>query len=227
MIWLVAAFVAAGTIDVVFLPDAPEQPAIVVTLEQEGARRALSFAVLTAPPLAGSLVDDGGAPRSLLPLPQAPAGASLVERNGSYIITIDDAGPWAAAFPGAGQRGRSLPVAQAQSLRLVVAAGDGAADGEVIGAGVRASGKAYVTSTRPAATAVLRAGRDVFAGAGAAIDSTAACGRVVPTAVALPSTKLSASEPPTCAGPLAVVRVTGVRIEPKRETPVVGVVLAR
>jgi hypothetical protein len=225
-----ALFIASATLDVVFLPDAAEQPAVVVVVEQDGAKRSISWAVLTTPSISGALEDNKGAARSLLPLPQAPSGASLVENGGALVITVDDAGAWQDKFVAASTKGRGLPVAGATSMRLVISgAAEGATDAEIVGARLRAPGKAFVTSKKPSASAVVRAGKDVIAGSGAAIDSIEACGKVVPTAISIPSSslKLVSAEPPACAGKLAVVRVTGVRVEAKRDTPVAGVVLTR
>src|SRR5690349_3860479 len=80
-------------LEISFIAEDPNGPALVVTLENTGRRRSVSWAFLGAVPTGararGELVDEGqGA--GLLPLPVTPRGAGLIERGGALALTVDN-----------------------------------------------------------------------------------------------------------------------------------------
>jgi hypothetical protein len=236
LVALVACVAAASPrgVDVVFLPDAPGAPPLVVSVEQDGAKRSASWAFAGAVPSSGALVDDAGTSAALLPLPVAPRGASLLERDGALILGVDDAGDWQAPLkvlpPPKGVA--AMPVPGERALRLVV---HGTVDGPptsavLYGASVKLTGRAVVRRAQPGARAVVVAGPDVVDAPGTAVQDVSACSRTVPAALSVVdkvSLKLTASAPAVCAGAVAVVPVTGTRLDAKKDVAAAGVVVVR
>lgn len=229
-----ATAVAGRRLDVIFVPDAAAAPPFVVMVEAAGARRAIAWSFAGGAGARGALADEGGTAGALLPLPGAPGGASLVERNGSLSITIDDAGSWEDVLkvvpPPAGVA--PLPVSGPRGLRLVVDGGVGgpAAPAVLYGPHVRLTGRAVVRADRAPLRAVVVADGEVLEAPGTAVQEASGCGRLVPAAVSVVgshSLQLFGSGPALCAGPLVVVPVTGRKLDARRDVAVSGLVVAR
>lgn len=254
MIALVASLTLAGavsparTLDVVFVPDSLEAPVLVIAADNAGDRRSFDWALLppdssseaaSAPTLGGALSDQAGGP-GYLPLPSAPQGAVIVERDGALSITIDEAGAWQDSWrklvPAKGAA--PLPVSSARALRLVVYSGPegGASSAVLYGDALRIAGRAFTFDDRQELRAVVRGppssrgGQPLLVAALAtALDRVAGCGGEVASAAYLSSgaleVKLYARSAPVCAGALAVVPVEGMSLEARAGGLVRGVLV--
>jgi hypothetical protein len=255
-LFVLSNVLATAGVDVVFLSEAPDAPSVVVTLDNDGKKRTLAYAVLPpstsgsgATTFHGDLADDQGTRSALARLPQAPRGAGLVERDGALSFTVDDAGEWERAWAhlvpskGAG----ALPVPGPKGLRLVVHGTiDGGPSSAVLyGNKVRVAGTAVVrTSSHVAGTTSDARGVVTSAGvapavkpalfleaSGTTVDRVAACRREAPSAISVVTSslamKLYAKGTIACAGALAIVPVEGVKLDAKKDVPVRGVVVAR
>jgi hypothetical protein len=228
------AFLATKTLDVVFVPDAG--PIVVVSID-DTAKRTITWAVVGG--TAGAISDDPQrAPPS--PWPQAPKGAQVIDRGGSLSIVIDDAGAWQDAFATPAPAlpkskpppsPAKLPVPGPTSMRLAIdpSSGDPAA-ATLSGATVSIAGRAVVRTDAQATRAVVVAGKDVLEAPAVAVDVVSACDRTVPSsasAIGAAALKLFASGPAVCAGALAIVPVSGAKLDAKKDVPAAGVVVAR
>lgn len=221
---------ANPAIDVVFLPDDAELPPLVVRVSQQGAARTVAWVVAAGQPASGVRADAKGAPRSLLALPQAPAGAALADDGVNLVVTIDDAGDWTRRYPSKLGRTRiaGVSVAGERALRVVVPAmGAPAGPAALVGAQVRVAGRGMALVPTGAARAALRIGAEVVMAEPSAIDGARACGAVVAAAWSSdrPPLRLMAAGGPVCVGGMAVARVTGVRLGPQRDQALAGVVI--
>lgn len=232
------AMAGPNVVEIVFLPEAAELPPLVAQVAHDGASRTVSWVIPGEQPASGRLVDQKGAARSLLALPQAPAGAALRDDGAVLVLSIDNAGDWArryqAATPaGARSRVAGVSVDGERALRLVVPAlGAPPGPATLVGAGVRVAGRGVSRTAGQGARALLRAGAELLTATPLPIDAIAACGGQVAVSYSSdqPPMRLLAVGSPTCAGALAAVRVSGVRLSgvrsgPARDVPVAGVVV--
>lgn len=240
---------AVQSIDVVFLADSPDAPALVVTMENSGTRRALAWA-LVPPPLVtaegsrstygGALTDQAGAP-GYLTLPHAPRGGGLTERDGALSITVDDAGAWEESWQklAASKGVAPLPVPGPRAFRLVVHGGvdGGPAPAVLYGNTLRIAGTATARADRSELRAVVKltngseAKTPLLEAEATAVDRVVGCGGEVPSAATVVTTslalKLFARGPPVCAGDLAVIPVEGSKLGPAKDVAVRGVLVRR
>lgn len=235
-----APSLAARTLDVVFVPDAAGAPPLVIVLDDGGGKRTLTW--LFADEASGVVVDDATA-HDLFELPSAPKGSSVSDRDGLLSITVDDAGSWQDALRALpSSKVPALPLPGSTSLRLVVdpssvdpaaasATGNpGGAAAVLYGADVKLAGRAVIHKDAAAVRVVVIAGKDVVDAEGTALDVISACARTVPSAVSVVgvvSLKLFASGPAVCAGALAIVPVSGTKLDVRKDVPAQGVVVAR
>lgn len=251
------ALASAAGLDVVFLPEAPDAPSFVVSLDNLGHKRTLAWAVLPPSSAAatatssftGELSDDQGTRGAIATLPQAPRGAGVVERDGALSFTVDAAGDWERAFahlvPSKGTG--ALPVPGPTGLRLVVhgSVDTGPASAVLYGNKLRIAGTAVVrASTASSSTSGDARGVVTSAGiapavkpalflevSGTTVDRVAACKHEAPSAISVVTSslamKLYAKGTIACAGTLAIVPVEGVKLDAKKDIPVRGVVVAR
>ncbi len=232
LLTIAATIAGAGTaVDVVFLPDDADAPPLVVRVSQQGATRTVAWVVASEQPARGVRSDQKGAPRSLLALPQPPAGAALADDGANLVLTIDDAGDWARRYQGKNGRTRVAGVAVAgeRTLRLLAPAlGAPAGAAVLVGAQVRIAGRGIALAPAPAAKAVLRVGGELVVAEPTPVDGAGACGTVVAASWSseLPPLRLVAAGSPVCVGTMAVARVAGVRVGPQRDQPLAGVVVA-
>lgn len=230
---------AAVHVEVAFLPDDALAPALVIAVENTGARRALAWALVppaTGTSHSGSLADQAGA-RGLLALPQAPRGSGLVERDGALSITVDDAGAWEDTWQAlTPSKAAALPVSGPRAFRLVVHGGvdTGSVPAVLYGNKVRITGTAVARAGRSEVRAIVTTGGKAaqFLDAPAtAVDRVTGCGGEVPSAASVVTTslalKLFAKGAPVCAGDLAVVPVEGTKLEAKKDLAVRGVLVRR
>lgn len=234
MVLLAGALAAGGqVVEVAFLPNQPELPPLVVRVEQQGSARSVAWVVAAEQPASGLLSDRKGSGRSLLALPEPPTGAALHDDGAVLALTIDDAGDWARRYLATSGAGRAriagVSVAGARALRLVVPA-LGAAPGPatLVGATARVAGMGVATGRAFASRALVRVGAELLVAEPTAIDGSSACGAVLAASWSAerPALRLLAAGTPVCVGTMAVARVSGVRVGPRLDQPVAGVVIA-
>lgn len=231
---VVGALAAAGqVIDLAFLPEDAALPPVVVRVEQSGAARAVAWVVAATPPTSGVRADQRGAERSLLSLPQPPAGAALVDDGTVLVVTIDDAGDWARRFIGASGNARArvagVSVAGDRALRLVLPAlGAPPGPAALVGAQTRVAGWGVALPATSSPRALLRAGAELLVAQPMPVDGAAACGAVAAASWSSdrPPLRLLASGSPVCVGTVTVARVGGVRVGPRLDQPVIGVLIS-
>ncbi len=138
------AATAALVLTLLFVPDEPRAPVVVVALQEQAHARVADVVVVPADPARGAVVAHLSGPGSdgvwgLRTLPIPPPGASLTEAVDGFVVTVDDVGVWAPTAPvvAAGPAPRSdkkaskpapsslaappgLAVASPRSLRLFV-----------------------------------------------------------------------------------------------------------
>lgn len=231
---LLHAAAPTSALEVVFLPDDPHAPALAVIVEDTGARSKLFWALgasrSNSPGLGGALEGKSGG--SGLVLPRAPAGASVTEREGGVIVTIDDAGPWQQSLTAlAKTKARGPAVADARALRLVVSSYAPGAPALLLGTDVRLSGRAAIARDGAPALAVVAEPARVVVARPSVVAEGQGCGGTVPRAFSAPDALLrleaDALAVAACTNDLAVVRVSGVRTDPKKDVPVIGIVVTR
>lgn len=230
--WAALMAAAPQGVDVVFLPDAPELPPLVLRISQEGARRSVAWVIPAEPPSSGARIDSGGSSRSLLALPQTPAGAALRDDGEVLVVTLDNAGDWSRAYRAAPAPGRArvagVSVAGERALRLVVPPlGAPAGPATLVGADLRLAGRGVSVRSAPEPRALVRVGAELLWAPLSPVDALPACGGVLAAsfssdALAL---RLVAAGSPTCAGSLAAMRATGARLGARQDSAAAGVVI--
>ena len=230
--WATLVAAAGQGVDVVFLPDAPELPPLVVRISEDGTRRSVAWVIPAEPPSSGARINAGGSRRSLLALPQAPAGAALRDDGEVLVLTLDNAGDWPRHYRSVAPQGRArvagVSVDGERALRLVVPPlGAPPGPATLVGASLRLAGKGVSVRSTPEPRALVRVGTELLWAPLSPVDALPGCGGALAAsfssdALAL---RLVGVGGATCAGSVAALRVSGARLGARQDSAVAGVVV--
>ncbi|MBM4279825.1 MAG: hypothetical protein FJ137_03445 [Deltaproteobacteria bacterium] len=102
------ATAAALALTLLFVPDEPRAPVVVIALQDRSDARIADVVVVPADPARGAVVAHLTGPGAdgdpgLRSVPIAPPGAAVTEAVDGFVITVDDVGSWVPApLPAAG-----------------------------------------------------------------------------------------------------------------------------